>query len=50
MIAWMQNWTNVNCQPQNIRYHGEMTVPRELSIRDNYLIQNPVRELKRRLR
>ena len=47
MIAWMQNWETVNCQPQAIRYFGEMTLPRELSLRDGRLIQNPVRELER---
>lgn len=47
MIAWMQNWTNSNCQPQNARIFGEMTLPRELSIRDGRLVQNPVRELER---
>lgn len=46
MIAWMRNWTTVNCQPQNIRLFGSMTLPRELSVRDNRLIQNPVRELE----
>ena len=47
MIAWMQNWTNSNCQPQGVRCYGEMTLPRELSVRDGRLIQNPVRELER---
>ena len=47
MIAWMQNWETVNCQPQGIRYFGEMTLPRELSVRGGRLIQNPVRELER---
>ena len=47
MVAWMQNWATMNCHPEDARYHGEMTVPRELSIRDNCLIQNPVRELER---
>ena len=46
MIAWMQNWETTNCQPRGIRYFGEMTVPRELSLRDGRLIQNPVRELE----
>ena len=47
MIAWMQNWTTSNCVPANARLFGEMTVPRELSVRDGRLIQNPVRELER---
>ena len=47
MVAWMQNWATVNCHPQDAHCQGEMTIPRELSIRDNCLIQNPVRELER---
>ena len=47
MIAWMRNWTSATCQPRESRCCGEMTVPRELSVRDNRLIQNPVRELER---
>ncbi len=46
MIAWMQNWTNSNCQPYRARTFGQMTLPRELSIRDGRLVQNPVRELE----
>lgn len=46
MIAWMQNWETTNCQPRKIRYFGEMTIPRELHIRDGRLYQNPVRELE----
>ena len=47
MIAWMQNWETVAAQPADCRYFGEMTLPRELSVRDGRLIQNPVRELER---
>lgn len=46
MIAWMQNWTTSTSQPQDIRCFGEMTLPRELNVRDGRLIQNPVRELE----
>ena len=45
MIAWMQNWDTVRSQPAGIRVCGMMTLPRELSIRDGRLIQQPVREL-----
>ncbi len=45
MIAWMQNWDTAPSQSRNIRIFGQMTIPRELSIRDGRLIQNPVREL-----
>ena len=47
MIAWMQNWETSNCRNEALRFMGQMTVPRELHIRDGRLIQNPVRELER---
>lgn len=46
MIAWMQNWQTCHSQPEHIRWFGEMTLPRELCIRDGRLIQNPARELE----
>lgn len=46
MIAWMQNWDTVNSKPYNCRWFGQMTLPRELSLKDGRLIQNPVRELE----
>ena len=46
MIAWMQNWETSSCQPQGARIFGEMTLPRELAVREGRLIQNPVRELE----
>lgn len=47
MIAWMQNWTTSTSQPRGVYCFGEMTLPRELRVRDGRLIQNPVRELER---
>ena len=47
MIAWMQNWATCHSQPENIRWFGEMTLPRELSIENGRLYQRPVRELER---
>ncbi len=46
LIAWMQNWETSGCQPQGLRFLGQMTIPRELSIRNGRLCQNPVRELE----
>ena len=46
MIAWMQNWDTVNAKPYNCRWFGQMTLPRELSVKNGRLIQNPVRELE----
>ena len=45
MIAWMQNWTTSTCKRQEDHFFGSMTIPRELSVRNGRLIQNPVREL-----
>ncbi len=46
MIAWMQSWESSGCKPGNLPFFGQMTLPRELSIRDGRLIQNPVCELE----
>lgn len=46
MVAWMQNWATCHSQPENVRWFGEMTLPRELNIKNGRLIQNPVRELE----
>ena len=45
MIAWMQNWETSSCKNQKLRFMGQMTLPRELSIRNGRLCQCPVREL-----
>lgn len=45
MIAWMQNWDTTGGCPAGAKWFGQMTTPRELSIRNDRLIQNPVREL-----
>lgn len=47
MIAWMQNWDTSRLQAPDSRWFGQMTLPRELSIRDGRLIQKPVRELEK---
>lgn len=46
MIAWMQNWDTVHAKPSPCRWFGQMTLPRELSLKNGRLIQNPVRELE----
>ena len=46
MIAWMQNWDTARSQPVTNRICGQMTLPRELTVRDGRLIQVPVRELE----
>lgn len=47
MIAWMQNWDTAACKPRELHFFGQMTLPRELSIREGRLCQNPIRELER---
>ena len=46
MIAWMQNWATSNCQSPDDLIFGEMTFPRELSLRNERICQNPVREIE----
>ena len=46
MIGWMQNWETSSCKPQDLSFMGQMTLPRELTIRNSRLCQNPVRELE----
>lgn len=49
MIGWMQNWDTCNMHRQvgEHKWYGQMSLPRELSIRDGRLWQWPVRELER---
>ena len=46
MIAWMQSWETAGCKVKELPFFGQMTLPRELHVRDGRLIQNPVRELE----
>lgn len=46
MIGWMQNWSTCSCQPKDVQFFGIMTIPRELHVKNNRLIQSPVRELE----
>lgn len=45
MIGWMQNWDTISFRRHESKWFGQMSIPRELSIRDNRLYQRPVREL-----
>ena len=45
MIAWMQNWDTAVAYPAGTKWFGQMTMPRELHVRDGRLIQTPIREL-----
>ena len=44
MIGWMQNWDTISEKHENLDFNGQMSVPRELSIRDGRIYQRPVRE------
>lgn len=46
MIGWMQNWNTLSCREPNQRWFGQMSIPRELSVKDGRLYQNPIRELE----
>lgn len=46
MIGWLQSWDNY-LTPGNMRWSGIMSIPRELSVKEDRLIQNPVRELEK---
>lgn len=48
MIGWMQSWEN-NIVPRDFKWCGMMSIPRELTIKDGHLIQNPIREIKKLL-
>lgn len=45
MIAWMQTWESY-ITPENYIWSGMMTLPRELSFKNNRLYQLPIRELE----
>lgn len=44
VIGWMQVFRNV-LRPEGINWQGQMTIPREVHVRDGRLVQNPVHEL-----
>lgn len=49
MIGWLQNWdatNHWNPNIQSVQWFGQMSLPRELSIRDGRLYQWPIRELE----
>lgn len=48
MIGWMQNWdTTPGYRLEPTTWFGQMTLPRELSIRDGHLYENPIREIEK---
>lgn len=46
MIGWMDNWETCRQTPRRHAWYGQMTVPRELFLQKNRLMQRPVREIE----
>lgn len=46
LIAWMQSWESAACQPEGLPFFGQMTIPRELRVKNGRLCQWPVREIE----
>ena len=46
LIGWMQNWETCNSHMPDQRFMGQMTIPRELFLKNGRLCQVPVRELE----
>lgn len=46
MVGWMQNWDTCNLYTFKEPWFGQMSLPRELSVKDGRLIQKPIRELE----
>ncbi|MBE5870370.1 MAG: glycoside hydrolase family 32 protein [Lachnospiraceae bacterium] len=47
MIGWMQNWDTCSIRGQEEPWFGQMSLARELEIKNGRLYQKPVRELER---
>lgn len=46
MIGWMQNWDTVNLRTFEPKWYGQMSIPRELSVKDGRIFQKPIREIE----
>ena len=46
MIGWMQNWDTCDLHMEKRIWCGQMSLPRELSVRNGRLYQAPLRELQ----
>lgn len=46
MIGWMQNWDTCSLRMPEQAWYGQMSLPRELSIKNGRLYQTPIRELE----
>lgn len=46
MVGWMANWDTNGLQNPGREWFGQMSIPRELHVINNRLIQNPVKEIE----
>lgn len=47
MVGWMQNWDTCSLRMPNQPWYGQMSVPRELFIKNGRLYQIPIKELEK---
>lgn len=45
MIGWMQNWDTCSVRKDDMKWYGQMSLPRELSLVDGRMIQKPLTEI-----
>lgn len=46
LIGWMENWAVCKRTPRTHPWYGQMSLPREISLRNGRLLQQPIRELE----
>lgn len=46
MIGWLQNWDTCNQHFRSLPWFGQMSLPRELHVKDGRLYQTPLHELE----
>lgn len=46
MIGWLQNWDTVPIRRDDFPWFGQLSIPREVHIKDGRLFQNPIREIE----
>ena len=45
MIGWMQNWDTLAQRCNDSKWFAQMSLPRELSVKNGRLYQTPIKEL-----
>lgn len=46
LIGWVQDPRKSYCKPEGLKWYGTLSIPRELTMKGEELIQTPVRELE----